>query len=72
MKIGKDPESVEMGCPIADLQSIFELKLNSSRVKDFTDLIALSRVVGIPTNLQASNETQKENLELLKMMIIPK
>lgn len=67
MKIEKDAELLEMGCAIADLKSLFLLKLNSSRPKDFTDLLALAHIIGIPGKLIPLNETQKENLELLEI-----
>jgi hypothetical protein len=71
MNIGKDPESVKMGCPIADVLSLFIMKLNSFREKDMTDLLTLSLKLGIPNELerQALNHTQRENLSLLKMWL---
>lgn len=70
-KIDKDPESVLMGCPVADLRSIFELKLNSDREKDLTDLLVLARRLGIPKGLhqQPLNQTQKDNLKLVTLWI---
>lgn len=70
-KIGKDPESILMGCPVADLRSIFELKLNSDREKDLQDLLILARRLGIPKDLQPSllNQTQRDNLEIVTLWI---
>lgn len=70
-KIDKDPESVLMGCPIAALRSIFELKLNSDREKDLTDLLILARRIGIPNDLQQQplNQTQRENLNLVNLWV---
>lgn len=71
-EIGKDPESIKDGWPIADLTSIFLLKLNSYREKDILDLVALAQKAGIPeSNLrkQRLNETQSNNLELIQLWI---
>ena len=67
-QIKKDPDSEKMGCPIADLQSLFELKLDSSREKDLLDLLVLAKTVGIPRNLPSLNERQRENLEYLMIV----
>lgn len=70
-KIGKDPESEKMGCPVADMVSIFQLKLNSYREKDTLDLVALARKIGIPKNLDtyALNSLQRDNLTIVKLWI---
>lgn len=71
MNIEKDPESIKMGCPVADVMSIFLMKLNSFREKDSLDLLILARKLGIPKNIerQSLNSTQKENLSLLKILL---
>lgn len=70
-KVGKDSESEKMGCPVADIVSIYLLKLNSYREKDLTDLLAFARVVGIPKELDhlRLNKTQKANLSMVKIWI---
>jgi len=70
-KITKDPEFEKMGCPVADICSLFILKLNSSREKDLLDLLSLSRKVGIPKELKKHtlNEIQRENLSLLQLWL---
>jgi hypothetical protein len=57
---------------IADINSIFLLKLNSFREKDLFDLVVLTHKVGIPENLNKKyslNETQLHNLETVKMWL---
>lgn len=68
-KIEKDPESIAMGCPVADLLTLFKLKLNSSREKDLADLMSLARRVGIPQEVDKHlwNDIQMKNLELLRL-----
>ena len=70
-KIDKDPKSEAMQCPVADIASLFLLKLNSMREKDLTDLVELAQKVGIPKTLknQSLNEVQKENLQLVRLWI---
>lgn len=70
-KIDKDAESEKMGCPVADIVSLYVLKLNSFREKDLLDLIALARKVGIPKELSQRplNNTQKDNLSILKLWL---
>lgn len=69
--IAKDPRSEMMGWPFADLLSLFLLKLNSPRPKDFTDLLLLAKKVGIPKDLerQRLDDQQRENLELIRLWI---
>lgn len=71
MKIGVDVKSMEAGCPIADVASLFQLKLNSFREKDLTDLVALARKVGIPREIYRFklNKTQQDNLTLVDLWI---
>lgn len=70
-KVKKDPNSENMGLPTADLSSLFQLKLNSSRVKDIQDLIFLSERVGIPDEIEKKNlnELQKENLAFIRLWL---
>lgn len=71
-EIGKDPESLKIGWPVADIVSLFQLKLNSYREKDILDLVALARKVSIPEKhlkMLKLNETQLNNLELIKLWI---
>lgn len=51
-EINKDPEPEHNGLPVADLISIFQMKLNSPREKDLFDLIALAKKLGIPKKTQ--------------------
>lgn len=71
LTLGKDPESVKMGCPIADLKSLFLMKLNSDRDKDFLDLLVLARTLGIPNDLnkQSLNSNQREQLSTLQLYL---
>jgi hypothetical protein len=70
-KIGKDPESEKMGCPVADVLSVFLLKLNTYRNKDLQDLINLALKIGIPKEIerQVLNPTQKDNLTIIKLWL---
>lgn len=70
-KVVKDPESASMGCPLADVVSIFKMKLNSNRTKDLTDLVAIACRIGITKDLEKEplNSTQKENLEAVKLWV---
>lgn len=70
-KLGVDKDSMEAGCPVADIAALFQLKLNSYRTKDLTDLVALAREVGIPKELRLLrlNQTQKDNLQLVDLWI---
>lgn len=67
--VNKDPESINTGWPIADIASIFLLKLNSPRNKDLFDLVALACKVGIPKLTDRLNQQQTENLETIKMWL---
>jgi hypothetical protein len=66
--IVKDLESVAMNCPVADVSTLFKMKLNSNLVKDLYDLMCLTRRVGIPKNLEdvELNKMQAKNLDFLK------
>lgn len=57
--------------PIADLTSLFLLKLNSFRDKDLFDLVELANKVGIPDPLKnrTLNETQRNNLETIRLYL---
>lgn len=68
-RIGKDSESSDMGCPVADVVSIFLMKLNSYRDKDLTDLVLLARKVGIPKSLRTGrlSREQRDNLNLVEI-----
>lgn len=70
-KIGKDPESVAVGCPLADVPTIFKINLNSDQERDLLDLLNLACKVGIPTDLDALlwNPQQKKRLELVKLWL---
>ena len=70
-KIGIDPESEKMGCPTADLASLYLLKLNSFREKDLFDILGLARKIGIPSEIErmSLNSTQKDNLEIVKLWL---
>lgn len=67
--IKKDAESVDMGCPIADVQTIFLIKLNSTEERDLLDLLMLVSRQGIPKDLDKCLWTarQKKNLEFIKL-----
>lgn len=67
--VNKDPESINTGWPIADIASIFLLKLNSPRDKDLIDLVVLARKVGIPKLPDKLNQMQSENLETIKLWL---
>lgn len=66
--MGKDLESVEMDCPIADVESLFLMKLSTRRERDIGDLMMLAKKVGIPQDIHEKlwNSTQQKNLEFLK------
>lgn len=67
-EIVKDPESVVENCPVADVSTLFKMKLNSNLSKDLYDLMCLTRRVGIPKNLEKESlsSLQVKNLEFLK------
>ncbi|MCE5315908.1 MAG: hypothetical protein LLG04_00915 [Parachlamydia sp.] len=67
-KVGRDPESVKMGCPVTDVQTIFKMKLNSDWEKDLAELMTLTRKVGIPNDIDNKlwNSIQRKNLNILK------
>lgn len=66
--IEKDQESVEQGCPVASLRSIFRLKLNSEFTNDLSEILSLMRRVGLPSNLEKDlrTEIQWKNFEMIK------
>jgi hypothetical protein len=70
----KNPKTIEIDntstdFPVGSLKTMFRLKLNSERMKDLLDLVALSRKTGIPGDLGALNRQQKENLEQVKTWV---
>lgn len=69
MKISKDPESSEAGCPVADVLTLSQINLNSGRVKDLLEIVTLWRKVGIPENLEQHlwNAKQLKHFELIKL-----
>lgn len=70
-ELGKDLESIEAGCPVIDIKTLFKMKLDSNRQRDLFDLLSLALVVGIPVDLEEEllNETQRRNLEAIKLWI---
>jgi len=70
-KIEKDLESELMGCPVANVRTIFLMNLNSDREKDIAELMSLAQRVGLPKDLneQSLNSKQIKNLKFLKMWI---
>ncbi len=66
--VGKDRESVEMDCPVADVETLFKMKLNSRRERDLGDLMMLAKKVGIPADIEKKlwNTGQQQNLEFLQ------
>lgn len=69
--VEKDPESVNMGCPVADMQTLFLIKLNSDQERDLLDLLTLARRKNIPENLDKHlwTSTQRKNLDFIKLWI---
>ena len=69
--IEKDKNSTNNNWPIADLTSLFLLKLNSFQDKDLFDLVVLANKVGIPHQLKNKtlNETQRNNLETVQLYL---
>lgn len=65
---GKDQESVLMNCPVADVETLFRMKLNSRKEKDMLDLMMLTRKVDIPQDVDKKlwNDVQRKNLEFLR------
>ena len=70
-EIGKDNESEKTGYPVADLVSVYIMKLNSHREKDLYDLVRLAKRVGIPKELSRYklNKVQKDTLSLIELWI---
>ncbi len=67
--VAVDEHSLSTSYPVAQVTDLFRLKLNSDRAKDLTDLLALARKVGVPSNLGPLNEAQKQNLEVIKLWL---
>lgn len=69
--IGKDPESELAGCPIGNVLSLFQMKLNSSLPKDLTDFLNIAVRIGIPDDLQEDllNSRQKHNLKAARFWL---
>lgn len=67
--VQKDTDSESVGLPLADLSSIFRLKLQSDRERDFADLLLLARKLGIPKDVE--RET-KDGEALEKLAFIKK
>lgn len=68
-KIGKDTESEIATCPVADILTLFKMKLNTNYENDALELITLIRKFGYPKNIEQHlwSETQFKNLKLIKM-----
>lgn len=68
---GKDSESVSEGCPVADVPTLFIIKLNTFEVRDIQDLLLLALEKGIPKNLDKLllNSKQRKNLTFIKKWI---
>lgn len=66
--IGRDPESVRVGCPIVDVKTLFIMKLNSSLEVDMSELMTLARKTKIPKEIEKELWTnrQKKNLEFIR------
>lgn len=66
-RVQRDPESVEAGIPVADVPTIFKMKLNSDWDKDLAELMTLARKVGIPKDIKDClwSDRQKKNMEIL-------
>ena len=58
-----------MGCPVADISTLFNMKLTSDREIDLYHLMCLVRRVGIPKSIDnyALNEQGAKNLEFLNV-----
>ena len=69
--VGKDPESVTMGCPVADVQTLFLIKLNSDKERDLLDLLLLACKLGIPKDLDNLLWTlqQRKSLEFVRRWV---
>lgn len=67
----KDLESVDHGCPVADIATLFVIKLNNFGIRDLNDLLLLALKNGIPQNIDAllSNDKQKKNLTFIKKWV---
>ena len=72
----KNPSSVSIDTsisefPVADVASVFKLKLNSERQKDLLDLVALARRTGVPPSsaLGKLNAQQRENLQMISQWV---
>lgn len=66
--IQKDPESVEMNCPVADVVTLFKMKLNSDREIDLYHLMCLATRTGMPKDVESIvlNKKGAKNIEFLK------
>ena len=64
----KDQESVLMNCPVADVETLFRMKLNSGKERDMLDLMMLTRKVNIPKDIELKlwNDVQRKKLEFLR------
>lgn len=64
----KDIDSVESSCPVADVETIFKMNLNSRKERDIGDLMMLTKRFGFPKNIEKHlwNQMQRKNLEFLQ------
>lgn len=69
--IGIDSESASQGCPVADVATLFIIKLNNFKIRDLQDLLYLALKTGIPKNLDKllSNSRQRKNLTFIRKWI---
>lgn len=54
--------------PVADVQELLKIKLNSMRDKDVQDAVQLARALNMP-ELGNLNQTQRENYNLVKLWV---
>ena len=66
--ISCDPESIQMGCPVADIFTLFLINLDSGRDRDFFDLLSLAKNVGISKDIDKHLWTPRQ-IEKLKFVL---
>jgi hypothetical protein len=66
--IQKDLESIEMGYPVADVTTLFKMKLKSNNTFDLYQLMCLVRKFDLPKELNnmSLNKQEENNLDFLK------
>ena len=71
LTLNQDAESARMECPVADVKTLFFIKLELFSPRDLYDLLLLARKLGIPKKLNdlLSTPRQRKNLMFIRHWI---